>query len=52
MECGHDRHLRIEPEGLGFDNRTFECPQCENVISETFKIPLMCVEDRMSAIGP
>jgi tRNA(Ile2) C34 agmatinyltransferase TiaS len=28
---------RIEPDVPGHDKRTFECPRCENVVSETFK---------------
>ena len=28
---------RIEPDEPGHDKRTFECPQCENVVSEVVK---------------
>jgi hypothetical protein len=36
--CGKIMFLaRIEPEEPGHDKRTFECPQCENVISEIVK---------------
>jgi hypothetical protein len=27
----------IEPDSPDHDKRTFECPQCENVVSEIFK---------------
>jgi transposase-like protein len=29
--------VRIEPDEPGHDKRTFECPQCENVLTETVK---------------
>jgi hypothetical protein len=28
---------RIEPDKPNHDKRTFECPQCENVVSEVVK---------------
>ena len=37
-KCGTGMWLsRIEPDEPDRDKRTFECPQCENVVSETFK---------------
>jgi hypothetical protein len=37
-KCGATMWLvRIEPDAPGHDKRTFECPTCENVISETVK---------------
>jgi hypothetical protein len=37
-KCGARMWLaRIEPDAPGHDKRTFECPQCEDVVSETFK---------------
>jgi hypothetical protein len=38
QKCGARMWLvRIEADAPGHDNRIFECPQCENVVSETFK---------------
>jgi hypothetical protein len=34
---GTMRLSRIEPDAPGFDKRTFECTQCENVVSEIVK---------------
>jgi ribosomal protein S27AE len=37
-KCGSPMWLaRIEPESPDHDKRTFECPQCENVVSEIIK---------------
>ena len=37
-KCGATMWLeRIEPDAPGHDKRTFQCPTCENVISETVK---------------
>ena len=37
-KCGAKMWLtRIEPYAPGFDKRTFECPTCESVVSETVK---------------
>ena len=37
-KCGTTMLLaRIEPDEPGHDKRTFECPRCENVISEIVK---------------
>jgi predicted nucleic-acid-binding Zn-ribbon protein len=37
-KCGTRMWLsRIEPDEPGCDKRTFECPKCENEVSETFK---------------
>ena len=37
-QCGAPMWLaRIEPDIPGHDKRTFECPQCGNVVSETVK---------------
>ena len=37
-KCGARMWLsRIEPDEPGHDKRIFECPKCENVVSETFK---------------
>jgi len=37
-KCGGRMWLsRIEPDEPNHDKRTFECPQCENVVSEVVK---------------
>jgi hypothetical protein len=37
-QCGGRMWLsRIEPDEPNHDKRTFECPQCENVVSEVVK---------------
>jgi hypothetical protein len=37
-KCGAKMWLaRIEPDAPGHDKRTYECPTCENVVSETVK---------------
>jgi tRNA(Ile2) C34 agmatinyltransferase TiaS len=37
-KCGGRMWLsRIEPDEPNHDKRTFECPQCENVVSEIVK---------------
>jgi hypothetical protein len=37
-KCGTQMWLqRIEPDSPGHDTRTFECPGCENVVSEVVK---------------
>ena len=37
-KCGTSMWVvRIEPNSPNHDRRTFECPQCENVVSEIVK---------------
>lgn len=37
-ECGAQMWLaRIEPDRPDHDRRTFECPECENVLTEIVK---------------
>jgi hypothetical protein len=37
-KCGARMWLaRIEPDEPGHDKRTFECPQCDNVVSQIVK---------------
>jgi hypothetical protein len=37
-KCGAKMWLvRIEPDAPGHDRRSFECPQCENAVTEVVK---------------
>jgi ribosomal protein S27AE len=37
-KCGSPMWLsRIEPDAPDHDRRTFECPRCENEVTEIFK---------------